>query len=167
MCIRTYSGQVLVDWTPVPAESITELVGDGLTSIVLDANRPEDTDDKTALIRTLRPIKEVNKSFVSQRCCSLSGCFGNVRPYTNHQNERYTVLVLVAFLILYATVLTQDFFLTYWLPQKTPPAVGRGFSCSVLLVFKHVVCVLVSCFFFCLIRFRMFHVCNLAVDTVV
>lgn len=50
-----------MDWTPVPAESITELVGDGLTSVVLDANRPEDADpdDAGALIRTLRPIKEV------------------------------------------------------------------------------------------------------------
>ncbi|CAM9734706.1 unnamed protein product [Ectocarpus fasciculatus] len=50
--------QVLVDWTPVPAASIPELVGNGLTSIVLDANRPEDADDSAALIRTLRPIKE-------------------------------------------------------------------------------------------------------------
>lgn len=51
--------QVLVDWAPVPAVSIPELVGNGLTSIVLDANRPEDADDSAALIRTLRPIKEV------------------------------------------------------------------------------------------------------------
>lgn len=55
-------GQVLVDWIPVPAESITQLVGDGLTSILLDANRPGDVDpdDSGALIRTLRPIKQVH-----------------------------------------------------------------------------------------------------------
>lgn len=55
--------QVLVDWILVPAESITQLIGDGLTSILLDANRPEDVDadeNGGALIRTLRPIKEVH-----------------------------------------------------------------------------------------------------------
>lgn len=54
---------MLVDWVSVPAESITELVGDGLaTTIVLNANHAEDVDpeDTGALIRTLRPIKEVH-----------------------------------------------------------------------------------------------------------
>lgn len=52
---------MLVDWTPVPAERITQLVGDGVTSILLHANRPGDVDpdDSGALIRTLRPIKKV------------------------------------------------------------------------------------------------------------
>lgn len=53
---------MLVDWVLVPAESITQLIGDGLTSILLDANRPGDIDPDDgggALIRTLRPIKEV------------------------------------------------------------------------------------------------------------
>eukprot|EP00752_Nemacystus_decipiens_P018412 g16511.t1 len=60
-CSDYRQSKVLVDWIPVPAESITQLVGDGLTSILLDANRPEDVDPG-ALIRTLRPIKESRDS---------------------------------------------------------------------------------------------------------
>ena len=45
-----------MNWAHVPAENISELVGGGLMSIILEAGRPDDADDSAPLIRTLRPI---------------------------------------------------------------------------------------------------------------
>jgi len=64
-----------VDWTLISAERITHLLGDSLTSIVLDADRPEgdgDNDDSAALIRTLRPIQEVWMSVLREPSVLLS-----------------------------------------------------------------------------------------------
>lgn len=52
--------QVLVNWRLTPGEAISELAGDGAMSVVLDASLADDADDTTALIRTLRPIREVS-----------------------------------------------------------------------------------------------------------
>lgn len=51
--------QVLVNWKPVPSESLLALARDGLRTIALHADRPDDGDDSGALIRTLRPIDKV------------------------------------------------------------------------------------------------------------
>eukprot|EP00903_Cladosiphon_okamuranus_P016337 g15066.t1 len=63
-CSDYRKAKVLVDWVLVPAERITQLVGDGVTSILLDANLPGDVDpdDSGALIRTLRPIQQTRES---------------------------------------------------------------------------------------------------------
>ena len=47
-----------MNWIPVPAENISELIGGGLMSIILEAGRPDDADDSAPLIRTLRPIND-------------------------------------------------------------------------------------------------------------